>query len=202
MKMVMMMVMKCTRFWKSQKSCFHRCPFEATLTEHQLMSTRTSQLSWIAPPGNSFSEIGMIYCQVWSTKAEKPRKIENWFHFKLNLSINYRPKCIYILDGSNYYNDVGSYSVVSLSIGFWIKMGMKLVTCLVVFLAIFTFELNGQRNRNNNRNNRRNNNRNNNNKEKGENKKQPQLLSPPVPEKCSSSNQNHIVWFFLYQIFL
>merc|ERR1711885_125702 len=70
---------------------------------------------------------------------------------------------------------------------------MKLVVCLVVILAIFILETSGQRNNRNNRNNRNrnNNNRNtnnsNNNKEKkGENKKQPALLSPPVPEKCSS----------------
>jgi len=69
---------------------------------------------------------------------------------------------------------------------------MKLVVCLVVILAIFILETSGQRNNRNNRNNRNrnNNNRNtnnsNNNDKKGENKKQPQLLSPPVPEKCTS----------------
>ena len=68
---------------------------------------------------------------------------------------------------------------------------MKLVVCLVVILAIFILETSGQRNNRNNRNNRNrnNNNRNtnnSNNEKKGENKKQPQLLSPPVPEKCTS----------------
>ena len=65
---------------------------------------------------------------------------------------------------------------------------MKFVTCLVVILAIFVFDINAQRNRNrnNNRNNRNNNNNRNKSKENGENKKQPQLLTPPVPEKCSS----------------
>ena len=66
--------------------------------------------------------------------------------------------------------------------------------CLVVILAIFILETSGQRNNRNNRNNRNrnNNNRNtnnrnnNNNEKKGESKKQPALLSPPVPEKCSS----------------
>merc|ERR1712025_614377 len=60
---------------------------------------------------------------------------------------------------------------------------MKLGLCLVVILAIFILETSGQRNNRNNRNNR---NRNNNNEKKGESKKQPALLSPPVPEKCSS----------------
>jgi len=72
-------------------------------------------------------------------------------------------------------------------------MGVKSAVCLVVLLAI-VLESSGQRNnRNNNRNNRNNrnrNNRNNNNNDndskKGENKKQPALLSPPVPEKCTS----------------
>ena len=70
---------------------------------------------------------------------------------------------------------------------------MKLGLCLVVILAIFILETSGQRNNRNNRNNRNrnNNNRNtnnsnNNNEKKGESKKQPALLSPPVPEKCSS----------------
>jgi len=69
---------------------------------------------------------------------------------------------------------------------------MKLVVCLVVILAIFILETSAQRNNRNNRNNRnrnnsnRNNNNNNSNNKKGESKKQAQLLSPPVPEKCSS----------------
>ena len=69
---------------------------------------------------------------------------------------------------------------------------MKLVVCLVVILAIFILETSGQRNNRNNRNNRnrnnnnRNTNKSNNNEKKGESKKQPQLLSPPVPEKCTS----------------
>ena len=81
-----------------------------------------------------------------------------------------------------------------------VTMGIKSAVCLVVLLAI-VLESSGQRNnRNNNRNNRnnrnRNNSRNNNNEndnKKGENKKQPALLSPPVPEKCTSSK--NLLWW-------
>ena len=67
---------------------------------------------------------------------------------------------------------------------------MKLGLCLVVILAIFILETSGQRNNRKSNRNRNNNNRNtnnsNNNEKKGESKKQPALLSPPVPEKCTS----------------
>ena len=88
-------------------------------------------------------------------------------------------------------------------------MGMKFVICLVVILAICIFEASGQRtnNRNNNRNTNRSNrnngnnnrNRNTNKSKNGENKKQPQLLVPPVPEKCSSSESKNtlLIEFFL-----